>query len=219
MTPTAAAQPSALCACCESDSRHTPATLLLDDAPYCLRCANTLNFSSAEITIGARAFLCPPERKLEARQEEMRERQQPKPKDEVKTKSAWCGKCHKIKIKDMSRTGKCSPCQMGLKPDHPKRLEMEARDAGLPCTHEPKVEDVIYNLPPVPADARDAQIPQETHSAGTEVQTNQPEEETAYEPRVSLSVTNYQIDRMFAGLPLSAKAQLVQKWLDMQDGA
>ena len=46
----------------------------------------------------------------------------------------WCAKCHKIRVKANSATGKCTPCQTGMSATHPKRLALEARDDASPIT-------------------------------------------------------------------------------------
>lgn len=249
----------ASCVSCEAANRKSPATLLLDDAPYCVSCAQDLGFNSVEIAIGARTF------GLDARQQEMRERQAtPSPKPEV-SPQRWCEKCGKIKIRQSSSTGKCTPCQQGMVAGNPKRLALEARDGfqhtiDLPPGHAPQADDVICNIPPAPPGAiarqigiileeksdalnpSDAKIPQDSHnpqethseaaqsdahsqendvtSAQGDMKDEQPERPAASEtgqqaePRACLSVTNCQIDRMLAGLPLEIKVRMVQEYLD-----
>lgn len=229
------------CVPCGAKSIQTTATMMLDEAPYCVPCARLDGYGQEEIAQAQRAFgrtgsqAAPAPAKPTAaptarptapiREHPQRPKPRHKPEDGP---LGWCKKCHKIKIRPTSKTGICSPCQMAWRLDNPKRLALEARDAkaatdlsgALPPAHTQKAENVIYNIKGmhrfnniIADEVRDAQIPQETHSEAAPSEAPKPET-VAIEPRMCLSVTNCHIDRMLAGLPLEIKVRMVQEYLD-----
>ena len=180
------------CVPCGAKSIQTTATMMLDEAPYCVPCARLDGYGQEEIAQAQRAFgrtgsqAAPAPAKPTAaptarptapiREHPQRPKPRHKPEDGP---PGWCKKCHKIKIRPTSKTGICSPCQMAWRLDNPKRLALEARDAkaatdlsgALPPAHTQKAENVIYNIKGmhrfnniIADEVRDAQIPQETHS-------------------------------------------------------
>ena len=165
------------CVPCGAKSIQTTATMMLDEAPYCVPCARLDGYGQEEIAQAQRAFgrtgsqaapapakptaaptarpTAPPTARPTARPTApIREHpQRPKPRHKPEDgPPGWCKKCHKIKIRPTSKTGICSPCQMAWRLDNPKRLALEARDAKA-------ATDLSGALPPAHAqdDVKDAQ--------------------------------------------------------------
>jgi hypothetical protein len=98
-----------------------------------------------------------------------------------------CEKCG-VGIRINSKTGKCSPCDQGLRPDHPARLKNQQRDL-----------------------AASANTSQKPTAKAKQKKTKQPkaaQPETA-QGRVSIVVTEDILDSIWASMSLEQKGQAI----------
>lgn len=108
----------------------------------------------------------------------------------------WCQKCRKIKVRASSKTGECTPCMRGMSATNPKRLALEARDAGEPITdltQKKRDKAMKKTKAPKPLDT-------------------EPEAQARKVVAIALELDEEQLDAWWTGLPFETRGVLFQHY-------